>query len=256
MNAAPQGGGAGELKLGIASYSFREFQRSSAIRMTKALGIKYLSVKEMHIPYTASQAERERARTQISQAGIELRSGGVIYMQKDDDAEIKGFFDYAKDCGMGMMIIAPSAASMPIIEKYVKQYDIKVALHNHGPEDKHIPSSRDAHKLIKNMDPRVGLCIDIGHETRTGVDLLESIELAGSRLLDFHIKDLTKKNDARSQVPVGDGILPIVGMFKALRKMNYQHTVSLEYEIDADNPMPGMMKSFSYMRGVMAGLNG
>lgn len=255
LPAAAQSG-PGDLKLAIASYSFREFQRSAAIRMTKQLGIKYLSVKEFHLPYSATPAERERARTQIANSGIELLSGGVIYMQKNDEAEIKSYFDYAKDCGMGMMIIAPSAASMPTIEKYVKQYNIKVALHNHGPEDKHIPNSRDAMKLIKDMDPRVGLCIDIGHEVRTGVDLIESIELAGSRLLDFHIKDLKDKTKASSQVPVGDGVLPVVGMFKALRKMNYQHTVTLEYEIDAADPLLGMSKSFAYMRGVIAGLNG
>lgn len=247
---------AGDLKLGIASYSFREFQRPAAIRMTRQLGIRSISVKEFHLPYNTTQEERERANAQFKSAGLEVSSGGVIYMQKDDAADIERYFVYAKQSGMPMMVIGPTASTLPIIERFVKQYDIKVAIHNHGPEDKHFPSCRDAVKAIASMDPRVGVCIDIGHETRTGNDLLESIEMSGKRLFDFHIKDLKEKNNAKSQVAVGDGILPIVGMFKILRKMNYQGTVMLEYEIDADAPLMGMAKSFSYMRGVLAGLNG
>jgi sugar phosphate isomerase/epimerase len=224
--------------------------------MTKQLGIQHLSVKEFHLPYNSTQEERERARTQLKSAGNEMSSGGVIYMLKEDPADIERYFVYAKQSGMPMMVIGPTAATLPIIERYVKQYGIAVAIHNHGPEDKHFPSCRDALKFIKDMDPRVGVCIDIGHEVRTGVDLIESIALSGSRLLDFHIKDLKDKTNARSQVPVGDGVLPIVGMFKQLRKMNYTGCVMLEYEIDAEMPLMGMAKSFSYMRGVLAGLNG
>jgi sugar phosphate isomerase/epimerase len=98
--------------------------------------------------------------------------------------------------------------------------------------------------------------MDIGHSARTGVDLIESVRQAGPRLLDMHVKDLKSTTDKGSQVPVGDGVLPIVGIFKELKRMNYQGCVNLEYEIEADNPLPGMQKSFAYMRGVLAGLRG
>ncbi len=247
--------GVPELKLGIASYSFREFQRGAMIRGVKQLGVRYLSVKEMHLPFKSTSEEREKASQQFKAAGLEVTSGGVIYLLKEDEADIRFHFQYAKEAGMPMIIIGPSLKTLPIIERFVKEYNIKAAIHNHGPEDKHFPSCRDALQAIKNMDPRLGVCIDIGHEVRTGHDLVESVALSGSRLLDFHIKDLKVATDRNSQCAVGDGILPIAGMLRQMKKMNYQGNVMLEYEINADEPLPGMHKSLAFLRGVLAGLN-
>jgi len=104
------------------------------------------------------------------------------------------------------------------------------------------------------MDPRIGVCVDLGHTTRTGHDILETIQECGSRLIDMHIKDLKDLMNKDSQVDVGDGVMPVAAIFKQLIKMNYQGVVNLEYEIHADDPMPGMQKSFAHMRGVLAGL--
>ena len=165
-------------------------------------------------------------------------------------------FEYAKLAGMPLIVCAPTHETLPKMEKYVKEYNIKIAVHNHGPEDKHFPTPQSVLEAVKNMDPRCGLCMDIGHTARTGVDMVESVRQAGPRLLDMHVKDLADLSDKDSQVPVGDGEMPIVAIFKELKKMNYQGGVMLEYEVEGDNPMPGMQKSFSYMRGVLAGLRG
>jgi sugar phosphate isomerase/epimerase len=107
---------------------------------------------------------------------------------------------------------------------------------------------------VKDMDPRCGLCIDIGHTARTGVDVVESIAEAGPRLLDMHVKDLKDLKVKNSQCDCGDGAMPFPAIFQQLVKMGYQGCCNLEYEIKESDPMPGMQKSFSYMRGVLAGL--
>jgi len=138
----------------------------------------------------------------------------------------------------------------------VKEYDIKIAVHNHGPEDKNFPTPQSVLKIVKDLDPRCGLCIDIGHTSRTGVHIVESIAEAGPRMLDMHVKDLADPKVKESQVDVGDGKLPFPQIFMQLIKMKYSGCVNLEYEINDANPMPGMQKSFSYMRGVLAGIQG
>jgi sugar phosphate isomerase/epimerase len=153
-----------------------------------------------------------------------------------------------------MMVIGATPATLPKIERFVKEYNIPVAVHNHGPEDKIFPTPQSALKLMGGMDPRVGVCIDVGHTVRTGVDLVETIRTAGSRLLDFHIKDLRDLKESKSQCAVGEGAMPVVAMFKELKRTNYRGHIGLEYEIDAKDPLPGMQKSFAYMRGVLAGL--
>jgi sugar phosphate isomerase/epimerase len=241
-------------KLGVASYSFREFQRHLAIVMTKKLNTPYINIKEFHLPINSTPEEIRRARAEFERAGLTILGGGNVSFQKDDEEDIRHRFEYAKLAGMPLIVCAPTHETLPKMEKYVKEYNIKIAVHNHGPEDKHFPTPQSVLEAVKNMDPRCGLCMDIGHTARTGADIVESIREAGSRLLDMHVKDLKDAKDRASQVPVGDGVLPFPAIFAELKKMNYQGGVMLEYEVDGDDPLPGMQKSFSYMRGVIAGL--
>ncbi len=246
----------GEVKLGVASYSFREFQRDLAIKDTKKLNTPYINIKDVHLPLTSTPAEIAKARREFEKAGLIIVGGGTIYFRDDDEPTIRSKFEYAKLAGMPLIVCMPTREALPKLEKYVKEYNIKIAVHNHGPEDKVFPTPQSALEAVKNMDPRCGLCIDVGHTARTGVDVLDSIRQAGPRLLDMHIKDLKDFHEKNSQVAVGEGIMPIPAIFRELKRMNYPGYVNLEYEIDADDPLPGMQRSFAYMRGVLAGMKG
>lgn len=242
------------VKLGVASYSLRNFSRQQAIEMTKALGTRYINLKSVHLPYEASPAEIDAARREIQTAGLQIVGGGMITFESDTDEGVRKYFDYAKAAGMPLIVGTCKPAVLPRIEKFVKQYDIKLAIHNHGPGDENFPSPYDALKAVKGMDPRMGLCIDLGHTVRTGTDVVRAVADAGPRLLDMHAKDLRDLKLAESQCIVGEGKIPIAGVFRQLEAMRYPGYVNLEYEIEADNPMPGMKQSFAYMRGVLAGL--
>jgi sugar phosphate isomerase/epimerase len=243
-----------DIKLGIASYSFRKFSRTQAIAMAKELGTPFLNVKDFHLKMESTQEEIDAAKKEFADGGITLVGCGNVSFAKDDEADIRSKFEYAKRAGFPLIVCAPTAETLPKLEKYVKEYDIKIAVHNHGPEDKHFPTPQSVLKAVKGMDPRCGLCMDIGHTSRTGVDIVESIREAGPRLLDMHTKDLADPKVKESQVAVGEGVLPIGRIFLQLVKMKYKGCVNLEYEIHDDEPMPGMQKSFSYMRGVLAGI--
>ncbi len=247
-------GSTADLKLGVASYSFREFQRHLAIQNTKKLGVSYINIKEFHLPVNSTPDEIKKARAEFEKAGLTILGGGNVSFQVNEEEDIRKKFEYAKLAGMPVIVCAPTHDTLPKMEKYVKEYNIKIAVHNHGPEDHHFPTPESVLEAVKNMDPRCGLCMDIGHTSRTGSDIVEATRKAGARLLDMHVKDLKDAKDRDSQVPVGDGVLPIPALFAELKKMNYQGGVMLEYEVEGDNPMPGMQKSFSYMRGVLAGL--
>lgn len=242
----------GELRLGVATYSLRKFSRAEAIRMLTRLGVRYVSVKSFHLPYEAPAEELRRGAQEFRDAGLVILSGGNIDLTKP--AELRAMFDYAKECGMPMMVCAPSHATLDAVEKLVGEYNIKTAIHNHGPEDRHFPTPESVLEAVKNRDPRMGLCLDVGHTARTGANVVEWIRRAGPRLLDVHIKDLKDLMQRGSDCPVGDGAMPVVAILRELRAMNYQGGVMLEYEIDADDPLPGMIRSIAYMRGVLDGL--
>ncbi len=239
----------------MASYSLRNFPRDKAIEMVKALGTPYVNFKSVHLPFELSPDHLAAARREIETAGLQIVGGGVITFERDTDEDVEKYFAYAKAAGMPLIAAHAAPALLPRIERFAKQYDIKVAIHNHGPEDKNFPSPYDALKHIRNMDRRMGLCIDIGHTVRTGTDVVRAIADAGPRLLDMHAKDLRDLTAKASQCIVGEGAIPIAAIFEQLETIGYGGYVNLEYEIDVDDPLPGMKQSFAYMRGALAGLD-
>jgi sugar phosphate isomerase/epimerase len=258
-SAVPSETAPGDIKLGVATYSFREFQRDLCIKNVKTLGIQYVDVKEFHLPQTDPPALLATGRKAFDKAGLTVIGGGNISLSEPDEEGLRKHFEYAKNVGFPMMIVAPRHENLSIIEKLAKEYNVKIAIHNHGPEDKHFPTPQSVLEAVKGMDSRMGLCMDIGHTCRAGADPVEWIDKAGPRLFEMHTKDLKDlkgphDQPAFSQCPVGDGAIPIAAIFKQLKKIGYQGVCSLEYEIDADDPLPGMQRSFSYMRGVLAGL--
>ena len=244
------------IKLGVASYTFRSFPRAQVIDYLKQLKVSTLNAKDVkdHLPMTPPEATTE-AVDAYTAAGIKLTAIGTVYFPKDEDDDIRRKFEYAKRAGVSVIVTGdPTPQTLPRIEKFVKEYDIRIAIHNHGPEDKIWPSPLNVLKAVKDMDPRMGCCIDVGHTVRAGTDVMQAIHEVGPRLFDVHMKDLTNFTSKESQVAVGEGMMPIRGIFEALQAINYKGYVDLEYEIHGDDPMPGVMNSFAYMRGVLAGM--
>ncbi len=246
----------GDVRLAVATYSLREFSRDQAIAIVKDLGIQYVNVKSFHMPYYLSKEDLMAARKEFEKAGLTIVSGGNISLRKDDDEDVKYYLEYAKSAGFPTVVCAPTHNNLGMIEKHAKRLGLKIAIHNHGPEDDLYPNARAVMDKVKNMDPLMGICYDVGHASRTGEDILEGIEMCGDRLHDMHIKDLRSFDDKGSQTEVGKGKIPVVKLFAALKKMNYPGVVGLEYEINAQAPQVGMAESFSYMRGVLDGLDG
>ena len=243
------------LHLGLASYTFRNFNRAQLIGFMKQLNVLALNAKDVkdHLPMDPS--EEAKALDDYHAAGIQLHAAGAIYFPKDEDADIRSKFEYCKRAGISVIVAGdPTLATLPRIEKFVKEYDIRFAIHNHGPEDKLWHSPLDVLKAVQSMDPRMGCCIDVGHTARTGIDVVEAIKQVGPRLFNLHMKDLADFQSKESQVAVGDGKMPVRQIFASLIAMKYKGFLDLEYEVHGDDPMPGVISSFAYMRGVLAGM--
>jgi len=243
-----------EFKLGVASYSLRKFPRAEAIQIIKRLGVKYVNIKSFHLPLDSTPDQIRVARGEFEDAGLVIAGGGNIEFRQDDETDIRHKFAYAKMAGMPLMVCAPTKVTLPKLEKYVKEYDIKIAVHNHGPKDI-FPAPQDALKILQDMDPRCGVCVDVAHTAEAGVKPVDAIRASGSRMLDVHIKDMRVFGDVNTLCDVGDGVLPIPAIFRELHQMHYTGCVNLEYEINENDPFPGMARSYAYMHGVLAGLS-
>ena len=241
-----------DFDLGIASYSLRKFSREEALEMAQRCGVNKITFKSMHLPLDSSRQEIKKAVDQCEEMGIDLYGGGVIYM-KDKD-QVDQAFEYAKTAGMDMIVGVPNHELLEYVEGKVKEYDIKLAIHNHGPGDKLYPSAESAYKLIKKMDQRMGLCIDIGHTKRINRDPEQDVKDFFDRVYDVHIKDVTKAEADGKTCIIGRGVIDFVSFLKAMDKLGYKGTLALEYEAEGDDPLPGMMESFGYVRGILAAM--
>ena len=251
----PKPAGAMGLKIGVASYSLRKFTLDQTIEALKDMRVQYVNFKDVHLPRTDSPETIKATRAKIEAAGLTIMGGGTITWKDDNEAEIRKDFEYAKNAGFPLIVASPNPTTLDTVEKLAKEYNIKIAIHNHGPEDPwkyHTP--QDVLAQIKNRGPLMGNCMDIGHTTRGGADPVECVKILGPRLLDLHTKDLASKTDKGSQVEVGKGVIDIPGLFRALLKAKFSGHVGLEYEINENSPQVGMKESLSYERGVLAAL--
>jgi inosose dehydratase len=237
-------------QLGMASYTFREFSLEQCIAYTVRLGLKKVSFKDFHLKMDATPEQIAATVAKVKEAGLGLYAGGVIYMRSE--AEVNRAFDYAKAAGMRMIIGVPNHNLLELVNKKVQQYDIGVAVHNHGPTDKIYPTPESAYEKIKNLDKRIGLCIDIGHTTRSGIDPSEPAAKYIDRLMDVHIKDESEATAKGDTVEIGRGVIDIPKFLRTLIKINYKGVVALEYEKDSKDPLAGAAESIGYLNGVLA----
>lgn len=238
--------------LGMASYTFRKFKLDQALEWTGQLGLKKITLKDMHLPMNITAEEMAVVHNKMKEAGIELSSCGVVYMKTEE--EVRKGFAYAKLAGIKMMVGVPEQSLLGLAEQKVKETDISLAIHNHGPTDQRFPSPESAYSLIKNMDKRMGLCIDVGHTQRLGLDPADQVKKYFDRLLDVHIKDVSSADAKGSTVEIGKGVIDTIKLLKTLIDLKYNKTLHLEYEKDQDNPMPGVIYSIGYLRGALGSL--
>jgi len=243
-------GGAG-FPLGFAGYSFLKFDLDKSIAMMKRLGVDHLSIKEFHLPLNSSQEKIDEVKKKLSDAGIKPYTVGVIYMKSKE--AVDQAFAYAQKVGVSMIVGVPNPELLTYTEEKVKETNIRMAIHNHGPEDKLYPSPKDVFDRIKNMDARMGLCIDIGHTLRAGVLPEKAVKEYRSRLFDLHVKDVTAMAKDAKVIEIGRGAINFPAFVEALEKINYSGVCSIEYEKDMSDPLVGMAESVGFFKGVQRG---
>ncbi len=238
-----------KFQLGVASYSFRSFDRARTIEMTKRAGLKFLCVKDMHLKMNSTDAECAAAAEECRKAGITLYGCGVVYMNKAE--EVENAFRYAKAAGMTTIVGVPKPELLKLVDEKVKETGIYVAVHNHGPGDKVYGTPEIAMSHIGDLDKRIGLCIDVGHTARVGGDVVKSIRDFKGRIHDVHFKDETEATPQGKPCICGRGVLDLPSYLAALLQIGYDSVVSFEYETDGNDPLPGLMESVGYVRGVL-----
>jgi inosose dehydratase len=241
------------LKAGVASYTLRKMSLNDAIKAIQRVGLHYVSIKDFHLPLKSTTEERRSVTQKFKDAGITPLSCGNITMQ-NDEANIRQAFEYARDAGLPTIVCSPHPDSMPILDRMVKEFNIKLAIHNHGPEDKRFPSPYDVWKAVLPYDKRIGLCIDVGHTARAKVNPAEAILKCRERLYDLHFKDIASTEPNGETIEGGRGVLDLKSILQALLKIQYPHLFSIEYEKDADDPLPGLAETVGYAKALLAGM--
>lgn len=236
-------------KVGMAGYTFVNFDLDKTLDIMQKCDVKYLCIKDFHLPLSSSDIQIEEFHQKLSAKGVTGYAVGPIYMKKEE--EVDNAFEYAKRVGVKLIVGVPNYELLPYVDKKVKEYNFKYAIHLHGPDMALYPDADDVWENVKDLDPRIGMCLDIGHDRRNGKDPVEDLEKYISRVFDIHLKDVTGATKAGYSVEVGRGILDIPGFVRMLRKTGYDGVCSLEHERNMKDPFLGISESIGYFRGVI-----
>jgi sugar phosphate isomerase/epimerase len=265
-------------KLGVARYTLHRQTFDRALEMLRDMDVHYMGLMTGSIAFDASDAEIAAYKAKAAEYGVEVVSAGPLYYSSEE--ELKACMEFAKRYGMKYISVVPyelnpkiagitgnaerakiipsrewrieSDRMLDILEKYVKKYDIRAAIHNHGPDNAYLyPTAESALKRIGGRDRRIGVCLDVGHNMRAGADPVEFIRKHGDRIYEVHIKNIKVdpvKNLAK-EGPRGD--LDIPGIMQALADVCFGGYCLVEDEKDFEANEVPLAESFGYYRGVM-----
>jgi sugar phosphate isomerase/epimerase len=241
-------------KLGVASYSLRGMPLDNALVAVRRVGLNYLSVNRAHLPWENSPPGWAASVAKFKAAGVGVRCCGVMTLKNDEQA-VRTAFEYARTLGVSVLACSPERAALPLVARCVEEFNIRAAIHNHGPEDKVFPSPHEAWAAVQPYDERFGLCIDVGHAYRAGADPADCIRRYRARLHDLHLKDSVANVGAEdTPVEVGRGRIDQRAILQALNDTGYAQMVWFEYEKDGSDPLPGLSESIGYIRGLLVGM--
>lgn len=238
-----------KFKVAMAGYTFVNFSIDTALATMKRVDVHYLCVKDFHLPLNSTAEQIAAFHAKLKEKAVTAYAVGPIYMKTE--AEVDRAFDYAKAVGVKLIVGVPNVELLPYVNKKVQEYDTKYAIHIHGPDIKLYPDAEDAWNHVKGLDPRMGICLDIGHDTRNGKDAVADLEKYHTRIFDMHLKDVTAPTKQGYSVEVGRGIIDYPAFVKMMRQVGYSGMLSLEHERDMKNPFLGIAESIGYIRAVI-----
>ncbi len=235
-------------RLGMAGYTFVHFKLDQALEMMRKVDVHYLCIKDFHLPLNSTEEQIAAFHETLKKSDVTGYAVGPIYMKTTQ--EIDNGFEYAKKVGVKLIIGVPNEDLLPYIDKKVKEYDMRYAIHIHGPDIKIWPSASSVINAVSNLDARIGLCFDMGHDKRNGDDPIADLKKYANRIFDIHLKNVTAASKEGKTCELGRGIIDIPAFVKMLRKIKYSGTCSLEYEKDMKDPLAGIAESVGYFKGV------
>ena len=251
-------------QLGMAGYTLHKFDLDQSLQMLKQVDVRNLCIKDFHLPLKSNAAEISAFKEKCKRFNVTGYGVGPIYMSSEKEA--KDAFEYAKRIGVKVMVAVPfematingkqrrksSRKLCEYVSKLCETYDIRYAIHNHGPDIPELfPTAKSSYDMVKDLDPRMGLCMDIGHEYRSGADPIASAYLYKDRLFDLHLKNVTENTKRGAATPLPRGKIDLAALVKALCDINYTGMCSLEYERDMSDPIVGIAECIGYFRGLM-----
>jgi sugar phosphate isomerase/epimerase len=235
-------------QIGMAGFTFVNFDLETTLKTMKSLDLHYLCIKDFHLPLDADADKIKEFHDKCASYGVTGYAVGPIYMRSE--AEIDRGFEYCKRVGTKLIVGVPNYELLPYVDKKVKEYGYNYAIHLHGPDIKTYPDATDVWVHTKDLDPRIGMCLDIGHDLRNGCDPVADLQKYHTRVFDIHLKDVTDSTKEGHGIEIGRGKIDFPRFVKMLRKVNYTGKVSLEYEKDMKDPFLGIAESIGYFKAI------
>jgi sugar phosphate isomerase/epimerase len=258
--AIPDDAKIGGFALGCQAYTFNRFSVFEAIEKTAQAGGKTiefypgqkLSPEEPNVKWdhNASAEVLQKVKDKLTKHKILAVNYGVV--GANDETEWRKIFEFAKAMGL-YGITTEAVQDLDKIEKLVKEFDIRVGIHEHGrrPDNANykVWDPKYVLSVVKDRDPRIGACADTGHWATSGFKPIEALKILQGRIVSVHLKDRPEIGKQMPDTIYGTGVSDVKGMLDELKRQGFKGNISIEYENNWDHSVPDVAQCIGFVRG-------
>ena len=242
------------LPIGVQSFSLRNYNVVEAVRHIQGMGLHFVEFFSKHLSPQATDQQLAENRKLLERAKVSISAHGVNRFSKDHAANRK-VFEFAKRAGVRNITANPTLDAFDSLDKLVAEYNIRIAIHNHGPGALY-DTIESVKKAVQGRHKLIGACVDTGHFIRSKEDPVKAVHELGPRVFGVHMKDEAKREKKSHNVVIGSVHLDVLGLFKGLKKVGFpaDGSLSLEYEANPTNPIDDMKQCLAVAREAIAKL--
>ena len=251
-----------EWNIGVALYSFNRFSFADALDKADSAGVNYVEGfsfhnmgKEFNDKTMAAMTDEDISKLKELLSGKKLEMQSMYVSGAKNEADWKYYFELAKAMDVQHLVAEPEKDSWDMLDSLAGIYKIKIAIHEHAKGKSQYWHPDSVIAAMKDH-PNFGVCADLGHWERSGLNPVECLKKLEGNILGVHLKDIHQSNNPdANDVVIGKGVINFPAIIDEFNRQHFKGVIHVECEHKMENNLAEVIAGKKYFEGLYAKVN-